>query len=472
MAIIKPQNAKGTRDFGPIESSRRNHIFETIKKRFQSHGFMPLETPAVENLNVLTGKYGEEGDKLLFRVLNSGDFLKKVKPEDLEEKNLSAVSSKMCDRGLRYDLTIPFARYVCANLNELALPFKRYQIQPVWRADRPQKGRYREFYQCDGDIIGTESLLSEVSLVEVYHDVFKDLKIDGVEIVINNRKILQGIASVLGVSDKLTDMTVAIDKLDKIGAEKVGEELLGRGFNEDQVSRLSTLLTLEGDSDKKLSTIREFLGADEIGKLGLEELEFVLSNVRELGIENLVFDPTLARGLDYYTGCIFEVKLVDGSMGSIGGGGRYDDLTSMFGQKEKLSGVGISFGAERIYDVMLDRGLFDDSVSNIDYLITNIDSNYTLEYLKLAKELRDKGNRVEIYPTTAKLKKQLNFANKKGVKCVVFYGEEEKQNNTIKFKGMRTGKQYILSRNELPDISIIEKHENTFDESECEPIIE
>ncbi|MFG1499387.1 histidine--tRNA ligase [Halobacteriovorax sp. XZX-3] len=441
MAIIKPQNAKGTRDFGPIESSRRNHIFETIKKRFQSHGFMPLETPAVENLNVLTGKYGEEGDKLLFRVLNSGDFLKKVKPEDLEEKNLSAVSSKMCDRGLRYDLTIPFARYVCANLNELALPFKRYQIQPVWRADRPQKGRYREFYQCDGDIIGTESLLSEVSLVEVYHDVFKDLKIDGVEIVINNRKILQGIASVLGVSDKLTDMTVAIDKLDKIGANKVGEELLGRGFNEDQVSRLSTLLTLEGDSDKKLSTIREFLGADEIGKLGLEELEFVLSNVRELGIENLVFDPTLARGLDYYTGCIFEVKLVDGSMGSIGGGGRYDDLTSMFGQKEKLSGVGISFGAERIYDVMLDRGLFEEISASVDYMIINMSDEDQKEYLQIARKFRVEGHSIEIYPTSAKMKKQMTYANKRGVKNVIFYGDAEKERGVLQVKHMESGEQ-------------------------------
>ncbi|POB15292.1 histidine--tRNA ligase [Halobacteriovorax sp. DA5] len=441
MAIIKPQNAKGTRDFGPIESSRRNHIFETIKKRFQSHGFMPLETPAVENLNVLTGKYGEEGDKLLFRVLNSGDFLKKVKPEDLEEKNLSAVSSKMCDRGLRYDLTIPFARYVCANLNELALPFKRYQIQPVWRADRPQKGRYREFYQCDGDIIGTESLLSEVSLVEVYHDVFKDLKIDGVEIVINNRKILQGIASVLGVSDKLTDMTVAIDKLDKIGAEKVGEELLGRGFNEDQVSRLSTLLTLEGDSNKKLSTIREFLGTDEIGKLGLEELEFVLSNVRELGIENLVFDPTLARGLDYYTGCIFEVKLVDGSMGSIGGGGRYDDLTSMFGQKEKLSGVGISFGAERIYDVMLDRGLFEEISASVDYMIINMSDEDQKEYLQIARKFRVEGHSIEIYPTSAKMKKQMTYANKRGVKNVIFYGDAEKERGVLQVKHMESGEQ-------------------------------
>ncbi|WP_412473554.1 histidine--tRNA ligase [Halobacteriovorax sp. YZS-1-1] len=441
MATIRPQNAKGTRDFGPLESSRRNYIFDTIKKRFQSHGFMPLETPAVENLNVLTGKYGEEGDKLLFRVLNSGDFLKKVKPEDLEEKNLGAISAKMCDRGLRYDLTIPFARYVCANLNELALPFKRYQIQPVWRADRPQKGRYREFYQCDGDIIGTESLLSEVSLVEVYHDVFNDLKLDGVEIVINNRKILQGIASVLGVSDKLTDMTIAIDKLDKIGAEKVGEELLKRDFSEEQVARLSTLLTLEGSSDEKLSTIKEFLGEDEVGKLGLEELEFVLSNVRELGIENLVFDPTLARGLDYYTGCIFEVKLVDGSMGSIGGGGRYDDLTSMFGQKEKLSGVGISFGAERIYDVMLDRGLFEDIGASVDYMIINMSDDDQKEYLQIARKFRAQGHSIEIYPTSAKMKKQMTYANKRGVKNVIFYGDQEKEQRILKIKDMETGQE-------------------------------
>ncbi|AYF45079.1 histidine--tRNA ligase [Halobacteriovorax sp. BALOs_7] len=441
MATIRPQNAKGTRDFGPLESSRRNYIFDTIKKRFQSHGFMPLETPAVENLNVLTGKYGEEGDKLLFRVLNSGDFLKKVKPEDLEEKNLGAISAKMCDRGLRYDLTIPFARYVCANLNELALPFKRYQIQPVWRADRPQKGRYREFYQCDGDIIGTESLLSEVSLVEVYHDVFNDLELDGVEIVINNRKILQGIASVLGVSDKLTDMTIAIDKLDKIGAEKVGEELLKRDFSEEQVARLSTLLTLEGSSDEKLSTIKEFLGEDEVGKLGLEELEFVLSNVRELGIENLVFDPTLARGLDYYTGCIFEVKLVDGSMGSIGGGGRYDDLTSMFGQKEKLSGVGISFGAERIYDVMLDRGLFEDISASVDFMIINMSDDDQKEYLQIARNFRAQGHSIEIYPTSAKMKKQMTYANKRGVKNVIFYGDQEKEQRILKIKDMETGQE-------------------------------
>lgn len=441
MATIRPQNAKGTRDFGPLESSRRNYIFDTIKKRFQSHGFMPLETPAVENLNVLTGKYGEEGDKLLFRVLNSGDFLKKVKPEDLEEKNLGAISAKMCDRGLRYDLTIPFARYVCANLNELALPFKRYQIQPVWRADRPQKGRYREFYQCDGDIIGTESLLSEVSLVEVYHDVFNDLKLDGVEIVINNRKILQGIASVLGVSDKLTDMTIAIDKLDKIGAEKVGEELLKRDFTQDQVAKLSTLLTLEGSSDEKLAKIKDFLGEDEIGKLGLEELEFVLSNVRELGIENLVFDPTLARGLDYYTGCIFEVKLVDGSMGSIGGGGRYDDLTSMFGQKEKLSGVGISFGAERIYDVMLDRGLFEDIGASVDFMIINMSDDDQKEYLQIARNFRAQGRSIEIYPTSAKMKKQMTYANKRGVKNVIFYGDQEKEQRILKIKDMETGQE-------------------------------
>lgn len=441
MATIKPQNAKGTRDFGPLESARRNHIFEIIKKRFQSHGFMPLETPAVENLNVLTGKYGEEGDKLLFRVLNSGDFLKKVKPEDLEEKNLGAISAKMCDRGLRYDLTIPFARFVCANLNDLALPFKRYQIQPVWRADRPQKGRYREFYQCDGDIIGTESLLSEVSLVEVYHDVFNDLKINGVEIIINNRKILQGIASVLGVSDKLTDMTVAIDKLDKIGAEKVGEELLKRDFTQDQVTKLSTLLTLEGNSDEKLVKIKEFLGDDEIGKLGLEELEFVLSNVRELGIENLVFDPTLARGLDYYTGCIFEVKLVDGSMGSIGGGGRYDDLTSMFGQKEKLSGVGISFGAERIYDVMLDRGLFEEIGASVDYMIINMSDEDQKEYLQIARKFRTDGHSIEIYPTSAKMKKQMTYANKRGVKNVIFYGEAEKEKGVLQVKNMESGEQ-------------------------------
>ncbi|WP_419172377.1 histidine--tRNA ligase [Halobacteriovorax sp.] len=441
MATIRPQNAKGTRDFGPLESSRRNYIFDTIKKRFQSHGFMPLETPAVENLNVLTGKYGEEGDKLLFRVLNSGDFLKKVKPEDLKEKNLGAISAKMCDRGLRYDLTIPFARYVCANLNELDLPFKRYQIQPVWRADRPQKGRYREFYQCDGDIIGTESLLSEVSLVEVYHDVFNDLKLDGVEIIINNRKILQGIASVLGVSDKLTDMTIAIDKLDKIGAEKVGEELLKRDFSEEQVARLSTLLTLEGSSDEKLSTIKEFLGEDEVGKLGLEELEFVLSNVRELGIENLVFDPTLARGLDYYTGCIFEVKLVDGSMGSIGGGGRYDDLTSMFGQKEKLSGVGISFGAERIYDVMLDRGLFEDISASVDFMIINMSDDDQKEYLQIARNFRAQGRSIEIYPTSAKMKKQMTYANKRGVKNVIFYGDQEKEQRILKIKDMETGQE-------------------------------
>lgn len=444
MAAIRPQNAKGTRDFGPLESARRNHIFDTIKKKFQSHGFMPLETPAVENLNVLTGKYGEEGDKLLFRVLNSGDFLKGVSPDDIANKNLSAVSSKMCDRGLRYDLTIPFARFVCANLNELALPFKRYQIQPVWRADRPQKGRYREFYQCDGDIIGTESLLSEVSLVEVYHDVFNDLKVDGIEIAINNRKILQGIANVIGAGDKLAQMTMAIDKLDKIGAQKVCDELLERSFTPEQVSKLSPLLTLEGNSDSKLAYIKEFIGNDETGLLGISELEFVLKNTKELAIDNLAFDPTLARGLDYYTGCIFEVKVLDGTMGSIGGGGRYDDLTSMFGQKEKLSGVGISFGAERIYDLMLDRGLFQDIAASVDYMIINMSEDDQRQYLQIARKFRSQGHSIEIYPSPAKMKKQMTYANKRGVKNVIFYGDAEKEKGVLQVKNMDTGSQSEL----------------------------
>jgi histidyl-tRNA synthetase len=447
---VKPQNAKGTRDFGPLETNRRNFIFDTIKKHFKAHGFMPLETPAVENLDVLTGKYGEEGDKLLFKILNSGDYLKKVKDEELQARDARSMTRKISDRGLKYDLTVPFARYVSKNQNDLAFPFKRYQIQPVWRADRPQKGRYREFYQCDADIIGTDSLLSEVSLMQIYNDSLVELGIEGFSIKINNRKILQGFASKIGALENLTDMTIAIDKLDKIGKEKVFEELKTKGFNDEQLNTLDPLFSLSGSNEEKLAVVKEILTGDELGEKGVSELEFILSMATELNISTLDFDATLARGLDYYTGAIFEVKLDDGSMGSIGAGGRYDDLTSLFGVKD-LSGVGISFGAARIYDVMEARELFKNVDSRLDGLFINFSDDLAAKYLSLATELRKEGHSIDIYPSAVKMKKQMNFANKRGAKYVFFLGESEVEAGTIKVKNMDSGEDRMVSISELKD---------------------
>ncbi|EQC43102.1 histidine--tRNA ligase [Bacteriovorax sp. DB6_IX] len=447
---VKPQNAKGTRDFGPVETNRRNYIFDTIKKHFKAHGFMPLETPAVENLDVLTGKYGEEGDKLLFKILNSGDYLKKVSDEQLQSRDARSMTRKISDRGLKYDLTVPFARYVAKNQNELAFPFKRFQIQPVWRADRPQKGRYREFYQCDADIIGTDSLLSEVSLMQIYNDSLIDLGIEGFSIKINNRKILQGFASKIGALEKLTDMTIAIDKLDKIGKEKVFEELRSKDFTEDQLTTLDPLFSLSGSNTEKLAQVKEVLSGDEIGEKGVAELEFIFKYTDELGLKTLDFDATLARGLDYYTGAIFEVKLDDGSMGSIGAGGRYDDLTSLFGVKD-LSGVGLSFGAARIYDVMEARGLFKNIDSRLDALFINFSDNLTSQYLKLATELRREGFSTDIYPQAAKMKKQMNYANKRGVRYTIFLGESEAEAGIVKVKNMDSGEDREVKISEIKD---------------------
>lgn len=446
---VRPQNAKGTRDFGPVETNRRNFIFDTIKKHFKVHGFMPIETPAVENLDVLTGKYGEEGDKLLFKILNSGDYLKKVSDEELQEKNTRSMTKKMCDRGLKYDLTVPFARFVAKNKNEIAFPFKRYQIQPVWRADRPQKGRYREFYQCDADIIGTESLLSEVDLMQIYNDALIDLGIEGFSIKINNRKILQGFASKIGALDKLTDMTIAIDKLDKIGKDKVFEELTEKGFSKEQLTTLDPLFSLTGSNDEKLAQVKEILTGDELGEKGISELEVIFNLAKTLDIKTLDFDATLARGLDYYTGAIYEVKLDDGSMGSIGAGGRYDDLTSLFGVKEQLSGVGISFGAARIYDVMEARGLFENIDARLDALFINFSDELAADYMTIATSMRKAGHTVDIYPSSAKMKKQMNFANKRGVKYAVFLGQSEKESGVVKVKNMDSGEDREIKIEEL-----------------------
>ncbi|EQC43818.1 histidine--tRNA ligase [Bacteriovorax sp. Seq25_V] len=448
MSTIKPQNAKGTRDFGPIESNRRNFIFSTIRKHFESFGFMPLETPSVENLDVLTGKYGEEGDKLLFKILNSGDYLAKAPEDTLAAKDSRGLTRHISDRGLRYDLTVPFARYVSKNQNDLAFPFKRYQIQPVWRADRPQKGRYREFYQCDADVIGTDSLLCEVDLMQIYENAFADLGISDISIKFNNRKILLGLAEVIGAKEKLTDLTIAIDKLDKIPLEKVFEELEGKGFTKDQLSKINPIFNITGTNDEKIAIVTSIIGNNETGTVGLTELNKVLALGKEVGLTRIDFEPTLARGLDYYTGAIYEVKLADGSMGSIGAGGRYDDLTSVFGVKN-LPGIGISFGADRIYDVMEARGLFTDIDNSIDYLIINFDDSMELDYLRLANQIRKNGHSVEIYPSNAKLKKQMSYADKRKVKKVIFFGENEKSEGRIKLKELATGTEEIISISEL-----------------------
>lgn len=443
MSTIKPQNAKGTRDFGPQQMKRIDYIFETIAKNFEAYGFMKIATPAVEKLDVLTGKYGDEGDQLLFKILNNGDFLKKVKSEEVESKDLKSVTKKVSERGLRYDLTVPFARFVSANQNDLAFPFKRYQIASVWRADRPQKGRYREFFQCDADIIGSKSIMDEVSLMEIFDKSFKDLGLKGLSIKVNNRKVLQALANQMNAGDRIVELTVAIDKLDKIGPEKVLEELSQKGFNKDQLNYLSPLFEL---GDKKFSNIDKYeklkniFSHEPLGMQGIEELETLEKLCQATGIEIIDFDPTLARGLDYYTGCIFEVKPDDGSMGSIGSGGRYDDLTNVFGLKD-MSGVGISFGADRVYDLMLERGLFDNIDNSLDYMIINFSDDHRVNYLELANKLRDKGHTVEVYPSSAKMKKQMNYANKRLVKNVIFLGEDEIKKGMYTVKRMSDGAQ-------------------------------
>ena len=445
----KPSIPKGTRDFGPIEMAKRNYIFNTIREVYALYGFQQIETPAMETLGTLMGKYGEEGDKLLFKVLNSGDCLAKVSDEELQERNSLHLASKMCEKGLRYDLTVPFARYVVMHREELQLPFKRYQIQPVWRADRPQKGRYREFYQCDADVVGSASLLNEVELMQIVDTVFSRFGIR-VQIKINNRKILSGIAEVIGAADKIVDITVAIDKLDKIGIDNVNAELREDGLTEEQIQKLQPIISLEGSNDEKLDTIAEVLKESETGLKGVEESRFILDTLKTVGLKNEIqLDLTLARGLNYYTGAIFEVKALDVQIGSITGGGRYDNLTGIFGMPG-LSGVGISFGADRIYDVLNQLDLYPkDSVTATQVLFINFGEKETAYCLPIINKVRARGIRAELYPDAAKMKKQMSYANAKQIPYVALAGENEINAGQITLKNMETGEQQMLTPDEL-----------------------
>lgn len=439
----KPSIPKGTRDFSPEEMMRRTYIFDTIKSVFRLFGYAPLETPSMENLSTLLGKYGDEGDKLLFKILNSGDYGAKLSEEELRQ------ASKISEKGLRYDLTVPFARYVVQHQNEIVFPFKRHQIQPVWRADRPQKGRYREFYQCDVDVIGSTSLLSEVELVDIVSRVFSKLGIS-VTLKMNNRKILFGIAESIGHADKMIDITVAIDKLDKIGLDNVKAELRERGIDDEAISKLQPILELSGTNAEKLEKLSSVIGASETGMKGIEEMRTIFSNVEALGI-NLTpeLDLSLARGLNYYTGAIFEVKANDFQIGSISGGGRYDDLTGIFGMPG-MSGVGISFGADRIYDVMLGLNLFPEELAcSTKVFFVNLGENEQLASMRLISELRNKGIAAEIYPESAKMKKQMEYANRRGIPYVVIIGSNELERKVATLKDMRSGEQRELSFEEL-----------------------
>ena len=444
----KPSIPKGTRDFGPEEMIRRNYIFDTIKGVFRLYGFQPLETPAMENLSTLLGKYGDEGDKLLFKILNSGDFLSGVSDEQLHG-NPNALSTRLCEKGLRYDLTVPLARYVVQHQGEISFPFKRYQIQPVWRADRPQKGRYREFYQCDVDVIGSRSLLCEVDLVEIVAKVFQRLGIR-VTLKVNNRKILYGIAETIGHADKMIDITVAIDKLEKIGLEAVNGELREKGIDERAIEALQPILSLEGANGAKLARLREILADSPVGLAGVTETETILSYVETLGTElEIELDLSLARGLNYYTGASFEVKARDFAIGSICGGGRYDDLTGIFGMPN-TSGVGISFGADRIYDVMTGLDLFpDDTKGTTRALMLNFGGEEERVSLRLAKNLREAGIACEVYPESAKMKKQMEYANRRAVPWVVIVGSDELASGRATVKNMATGEQQAVAFDEL-----------------------
>ena len=443
---------KGTRDFSPLEMAKRNYIFDTIRSVFRRYGFRQIETPSLENLSRLMGKYGEEGDKLLFKVLNSGDCLSKVSDEELAERNALHLASKMCEKGLRYDLTVPFARYVVMHRDELQLPFKRYQIQPVWRADRPQKGRYREFYQCDADVVGSDSLLNEVELMQIVDTVFSRFGIR-VQIKINNRKILTGIAEVIGAADKIVDITVAIDKLDKIGIDNVNEELRQDGLSDAQIEKLQPIISLTGSNDEKLNTIAGVLAESETGLKGVEETRYILETLKTIGLNNEIqLDLTLARGLNYYTGAIFEVKALDVQIGSITGGGRYDNLTGIFGMPG-LSGVGISFGADRIYDVLNTLDLYPkDSINATQLLFINFGEKETAYCLPLVTKARQAGIRTEMFPDAAKMKKQMNYANAKQIPFVVLAGENEMNEGKVTLKNMITGEQQMVSGDELVTI--------------------
>ena len=445
----KPSIPKGTRDFAPEEMVRRNYIFDTIKSVYRLYGFQQIETPAVENLSTLMGKYGEEGDKLLFKILNSGDFLSDVAPSDFSERNLPKLTNKMCEKGLRYDLTVPFARFVTMNRDKITFPFKRYQIQPVWRADRPQKGRYREFYQCDADVIGSDSLLNEVELVQIIDEVFRRFGIN-VCIKINNRKILSGIAEIIGEPEKIVDITVAIDKLEKIGLEKVNDELRSKGIAEEALAKLQPIILLKGSNEEKLAKLQEILAASETGLNGVKELETVFGYITSLNIATKTeLDLTLARGLNYYTGCIFEVKALDVEIGSITGGGRYDNLTGVFGM-EGVSGVGISFGADRIYDVLNALNLYPEEVAQTTkVMFANFGENETRYLLPILKSLRDAGISAEIYPENAKMKKQFGYADTRHIPYVVIAGENEMNENKVTLKNMNSGEQQLVSKEQL-----------------------
>ena len=445
----KPSIPKGTRDFLPVEMAKRNYIFDTIRSVYSLYGFRQIETPAMETLQTLLGKYGEEGDKLLFRVLNSGDYLSKVTDEQLKARNSVALSSKICEKGLRYDLTVPFARFVVMHRDEIQLPFKRYQIQPVWRADRPQKGRYREFYQCDADIVGSDSLLNEVELVQIMDTVFQRLGIR-VQIKINNRKLLSGIAEIVGEADKIVDITVAIDKLDKIGLDKVNEELRADGISEEAIAKLQPVISLSGTNAEKLQTMGNFLADSEIGMKGIEELRFILEVAGKVELKNeLQLDLTLARGLNYYTGAIFEVKALDTPMGSITGGGRYDNLTGIFGMPG-ISGVGISFGADRIYDVLNTLDLYPKEITtNTQVLFINFGEKETEYCLPILCKARENGIRTELFPDSAKMKKQMSYANANNIPFVVLAGDNEMQSGVVTLKNMETGEQKQVTPDEL-----------------------
>ncbi len=445
----KPSIPKGTRDFSPEEMAKRNYIFNTIRDVYHLYGFQQIETPAMENLSTLMGKYGEEGDRLLFKILNSGDCLAGFTDDELRERNALKFAAKACEKGLRYDLTVPFARFVVQHRNDISFPFKRYQIQPVWRADRPQKGRYREFYQCDGDVVGSDSLLNEVELIQIMDEVFRRFGIR-VSIKMNNRKILTGIAEMIREADKITDITVAMDKLDKIGLDGVNDELRSKGISEEAIAKLQPIIVMKGDNREKMAVLKEMLAGSETGLKGIEETEYILDHIEQLPLTAaLETDLTLARGLNYYTGTIFEVKALDVEIGSITGGGRYDNLTGVFGM-DGMSGVGISFGADRIYDVLNQLDLYPaDSLQTTQVMFVNFGEKEAAYLLPVMAQVRAAGIRAELYPEAAKMKKQMGYADAKKIPFVALVGENEMAEGTINLKNMQSGEQESVGRDEL-----------------------
>ena len=450
----KPSIPKGTRDFSPAEIAKRDYIFEIVKKHFKVFGFQPIETPSFENSDTLMGKYGDEGDRLIFKILNSGDFISKVDDVTYSSKNSKSLTPKISEKALRYDLTVPFARYVVMHQNELDFPFKRYQIQPVWRADRPQKGRFREFYQCDADVVGANSLLQEVELIQLYDAVFTELNLEGVTIKLNNRKILAGIAEVIGAQNNLVNFTVALDKLDKIGVEGVQKEMLTKGISEEAIAKAAPLFELTGSNSEQLLSLKNLLSDSEQGRKGVKELEYIINAINELSLQSakLKIDVTLARGLNYYTGAIFEVAAPESvKIGSIGGGGRYDDLTGVFGLKD-VSGVGISFGLDRIYLVLEEMGLFPETLDkSLEVLCVNFGEKESMTALKLVGQLRRQGIACEVYPNNAKMQKQMKYANNRNVPYVILIGEEEMNNNSFVAKNMVSGEQNTFSLGNLSE---------------------